>query len=93
MGQDIVNYLSNIVSDKNIKGKERELLLVLKSLDKENNNEVQVKINTLMEYMNTTNRTVLCKIINNLNEKGYLEIKRAGEYLRGLRLTIRYFVY
>lgn len=93
MGQCIVNYLSSIINDKNIRGKEREILIVLKSLDKGNINKVQVKISTLMELMNTTSKRSVCNILRNLKNKGYLDIeKNGGRAINVYRFTKNYLI-
>ena len=93
MGQCIVNYLSSIINDKNIRGKEREILIVLKSLDKGNINKVQVKISTLMELMNTTSKRSVCNILRNLKNKGYSDMeKNGGRAINVYRFTKNYLI-
>lgn len=76
MGEYISSYLSNIFKDKDLKRREREILILLKSFDKENINKVQVKISTLMECIETTNKSGVCKLLKALKSKGYLDIEK-----------------
>ena len=76
MGEYISSYLSNIFNDKDLKRREREILIILKSFDKENTNKVQVKISTLMECIDTTNKSGVCKLLKSLKSKGYLDIEK-----------------
>ena len=76
MGEYICSYLSNIFKDKDLKRREREILILLKSFDKGNINMVQVKISTLMECIETTNKSGVCKLLKGLKSKGYLDIEK-----------------
>lgn len=76
MGEYISSYLSNIFKDNDLKRREREILILLKSFDKENINKVQVKISTLMECIETTNKSGVCKLLKGLKSKGYLDIEK-----------------
>ena len=76
MGEYISSYLRNIFNDKDLKRREREILIILKSFDKENTNKVQVKISTLMECIDTTNKSGVCKLLKSLKSKGYLDIEK-----------------
>ena len=76
MGEYISSYLSNIFKDKDLNRREREILILLKSFDKENINKVQVKISTLMECIETTNKSGVCKLLKGLKSKGYLDIEK-----------------
>ncbi|WP_196001879.1 hypothetical protein [Clostridium sp. 1001271B_151109_B4] len=71
----ISSYLSMVFNDKNINRQEKEVLLLLKSFDKDDINSVQVKIKTLIAYMDTTNSSCLCRTLKSLKAKGYLDIK------------------
>lgn len=70
----ISSYLSMVFNDKNINRQEKEVLLLLKSFDKDDINSVQVKIKTLIAYMDTTNSSCLCRTLKSLKAKGYLDI-------------------
>lgn len=76
MGEYISSYLSNIFKDRDLKRREREILIILKSFDKKNINKVQVKISTLMECIETTNKSGVCKLLKGLKSKGYLDIEK-----------------
>ena len=71
----ISSYLSMVFNDKNINRQEKEVLLLLKSFDKDDINSVQVKIKTLIAYMDTTNSSCLCRTLKSLKAKGYLDIE------------------
>ena len=71
----ISSYLSMVFNDVNLNRQEKEVLLLLKSFDKDNINSVQVKIKTLITYMETTNSSCLCRTLKSLKAKGYLYIE------------------
>ncbi|WP_195953990.1 hypothetical protein [Clostridium saudiense] len=71
----ISSYLSMVFNDENLNRQEKEVLLLLKSFDKDDSNSVQVKIKTLITYMDTTNGSCLRRTLKSLKSKRYLDIE------------------
>lgn len=77
MREVIVEYLENIVNDKNISRQGREMLIILKSFDKGGRNEIRITLRELMNMLDTQNRERVCRTLNELESKKYISIDKS----------------
>lgn len=77
MREVIVEYLENIVNDKNISRQGREMLIILKSFDKGGKNEIRITLKDLMNSLDTQNRERVCRTLNELENKRYISIDKS----------------